>query len=514
MKIPSPLLHRLNAWDILALLTLLGTLVFRLAYLVDARFAGDEAFMYMTARRVAEFKLFPVYGVNMTGEEIWTPGGLYHLVMAIPLLLSKEIEAPIVLTVLMNILGLGLGYRVFRREYGPAAAFGALALMAFNPFSVYFSDRHWNPDVLVPLGFLWLWLLLRAVRGEGRRPWLWLAILLAVAPQAHLSCSHLTLLTLAVLLVLKPRVAWRDAWIGAGIGVATYVPYFVWDGMNGFENTVAVLTHVSGQKAPAVEALRALYYQVLYGGGDFTYFLGKGFWFPMTEWGFLGGDGWRLTKEFYGLPEAQGWALAGAVGLGVLASLTAHLGLVGAGIVRAVRGGRVALARDPLAAVVLVNLPLMLGTLLLSRKAFYPHYTMVLFPLSAAALAWMLGRLRGPAPMVVAAVAAVALAAVQGGLCARYYETEESKTSLEVMREATRTILEDSEGKPAAFDCLLPRTRQGSYPVHILSREYFHKPFREDSGAPIRYALVPRDSPAGRTAKKVWEVGRVWLIRR
>jgi hypothetical protein len=317
--------------------------------------------------------MFPVTGVSVSGEEIVTPGGLYHLVMAIPLIVSSRPEAAVAWIVLLNVAGLFLGWRLLRGEYGPRAALGALLLLAFNPFSVFFSDRHWNPNLLAPLGFLWMGLLAGAIRNGGRRTWGALAALLVVAPQIHLGSTHLVFLTVAALALARPRMRWGAILVGAAAGTATYLPYFVWDGMRDFANTRGLFGHVAQAAAPYSEVLRAVYYQVLYAGGDMTYAIAKGSWFPMTEWGFLEGDGQARYAAFLGLPGFGGVVLAGALATALLGSLAAHLHLVVSGLATWARRGRAFLVEDPFAALALLNLPVLALSFLLARKAFYPH---------------------------------------------------------------------------------------------------------------------------------------------
>lgn len=493
---------------------LLGALAFRLAFFADARFAGDEAWQWHTALGTARFHLFPVTGVSVTGQDVQTPGGLYHLLMALPLLAWSRPEAAAGFVVLLNVAALAVGWRLLRGQYGPRAALGALLVAAVNPFSVFLGDRQWNPDLLVPLGMVWLGLLAAAVRDGGPRAWGWLAGLLAVAPQIHLGCTHLVFLTLAVVAAARPAVRWKAVLAGGAAGVATYLPYFVVDGLKGFQNTAGLLGHVASAKAPLGEMARAVYHQVLYGAGDLTYQVAKGFWFPMTEWEFLGGaEGRRLYGELLGLPGAGGWALAAGLGIGLLVSAAAHLHLLAATGTAWARGLRDAVRRDPLAAAAVLNLPVLLLSFGLARKAFYPHYTIVVFPLALVAVAGLLARLPGRvAVAVVGALAAVAV--THGVLVARTYQRDEAPVSVHVAVEAARIIGQDARGKPVAVEFAVPRTRMGSYPVVVVAGDLWGTPIVEDGRSSTRYRIVPPGSREVEDATAAWDLGGALVVRR
>jgi hypothetical protein len=514
MDNPVTLSHS-RVWDALAVVVLAASLIFRLGFLPDARFAGDEAYQYQTAKRTSEFKVFPVKGFSVTGDKAMTPGGTYHLLMAIPLLVSKQPESAIVFVVLLNIIALGGGYLLFRREYGSPGAFAALAMAAFNPFSVHFSDRHWNPNLLIPIGFLWVALMTHILRGNGRRSWIGLGALLVMAPQVHLSCTHLVFVTIASLVIARPRIDWKRAFLGIALGLLTYVPYGAVELWQGFPNTRALVSHMSHAAAPTGEAARALYYQALYGAGDMTYFVAKGFWFPMTEWGFLSGEGRERLAGFLGLPSVVGILHLSATLGAIILAVAAHVAQIGTFLGSWLRIGHKEVQRDPLALLVILNLPILVGSLLLARKLFFPHYTIVLFPLAMAPIAWGAGRLARARPSLPIAVSVLSLmfALHHGLLVAKDYRMEESRTSLHVMKEVASVIVSDGAGAGFRFECRVPRTRQGSYPVHVLARELHGQGLNESRTARIRYVLDLPESSLKSQALRVWDLGPVWLYR-
>ncbi|MBP7127077.1 hypothetical protein KBD49_12005 [Myxococcota bacterium] len=502
-------------WDFMAWGLLAASLAFRLVFFDQARFAADEALQYHIAREVGDFRLFPTQGTLTTvAENARIPGGAYFLIIGLPQFLFHSPEASMALIVLVSVAGLGLGYRLFRREYGPPAALAAMLLAAFNPFHLFHSDRIWNPNLMAFFGFLALTLLVRAVRGEGRRPLFWLAFLLVAVPQIHLSCVLLAALAAVLLAVARPRdLPWRQGLWGAAAGFGTYVPYFVADGLKGFPNTRLLLGHAATATAPVAEAFRAMYYMVLYPAGEMSYFVAKGSASPMTEWGFYGGEGLRQMGAFLRWGSPWGWALTGVLILALLLSLAAALATLGHVLRDLVRRGREAVRQDPLAFLALVNLPLV-AMMFWGRKLFFPHYTMVVFPLALVPAAWAVSRISQEGWHRGILALLVPIAATQGFLSARYYQEEEAKISVPVYRETARRILEDSPGVPVALECALPRTQCSGYPVHVLAIHEMGRDFREDRNARRRYTLTLPGEERARGAIRVWDLGPVWLVRR
>lgn len=512
---PNPPGGSSRVFDIAACVVLAASLAFRLGFFDQARFASDEALQYGVAKSVAAFDLFPVQGTAITGAvNAYIPGGAYYGILALPLLVFNGPEASMALIVMLSVGGLAIGYRLLRREFGPSAALGGLLLAAFNPFNLFHSDRIWNPNLLLPIGFVFLYLLARTIRGEGRRPSFWLGALLVAAPQIHLSCAHIILLTAVALVVAWPAgFRWRQFAVGMAVGAATYLPYLVADGLRGFENTLALFGNLSGTTAPPIEALRAVYYMVLYAAGDMTYYVAKGAAFPMTEWGFLRKGGLDLMAGFLGLPAWHGVLLIAGIAVGLLASLGATLGMLGCAVVAFARRGRVAVRQNPLMFLAVLNLPL-LAILFWGRKAFYPHYTIVVFPLALVPVAWALSRIRSAWLLRCALVVLALVAVAQGVLSARYYRQEEARTSVPVFREAAAAILSDSPGTAVAFGCDLPRTQCSSYPAHVMAHRDLGRDFPEDRAARRRYTLVLPGEEHAVGAVRVWDLGPVWLVRR
>ncbi|HOA12988.1 MAG TPA: hypothetical protein PKH54_01680 [Myxococcota bacterium] len=501
---------------VVAVALVMASCLFRLWFVPDARLAGDEATQYSTAMQVADLKLFPVKGVNMTGDAAMTPGGLYHLIMSIPFFFTDDPRGAGVFLVLLNCASMLFGWFILRREFGGVAATFGLIISLFNPFSVFFSDRQWNPNLLVPLGWLWIWLLLSAFRGEGRFRWGWLATLLVVSPQIHMSCPHLTIMTVVMMAVFRPRIRPLQIAGGTAIGMATYVPYLAVDAYNGWSNTTRILNQLSEAAAPWYEAFRGGLYQLLYAGGDYTYFLGKGFWFPMTEWGFLGSGGSTAYSTLLGFPSWPGYPALALLCAALAVAAAAHAFVLLDAVRRGSRGVTAFIRSEPLTVLAILNIPVLILLMLKTSKPFYPHYSMVLFPLAIVPVAAAVSRLGRSRTLVAGLmVLAAAIALNQAILTARYYRAEESKASVHLVVEASRTILADAG--PSSFRLVfdMPGTRMGTWPFATVARVLHKAEWRErKDGTRLTYVIAPPGSRHEARAARIWDIDGKRLIRK
>lgn len=468
-------------------------------FLPLARFAGDEAFFFKTAKDVAELKYFPVHGSFVTGSEARVPGGLFHLLMAIPVLIYPDPIAPMLMTCILNVLALFLLFSLIRKHYGSEVALFTLLFALFNPFSVLFADRQWNPNLLIPIGTLWLFLITRISEGEPKWSWFFLFFLLVVSMQIHLSVAHLFVVTLLYLLFWrekKPNL--KFSFIGVGVGLAFYVPYLVHEANHGFQNTRHLLFQISKAHFMPLEALRACYYQVLYAAGEITYFVAKGYWFPMTEWGFYGKGGGAEIKRFLG----DYWLFFVAVScISVIFCLAAHIYSL-----------RTKLRKKALPSLVFINIPILFLDTLLSKKAFFPHYTILLFPLALVAVAefgsWVIEKSKAPSFSFAVLVCLCHLL-----FSARIYEHHEAPVSYMVMKEMANVVAQDAGASAVRLEFRIPRTRIGSYELKILASEVLKQEIRENGNSKITYALVPPNDKLINTATKAWDLGYAWLLK-
>lgn len=206
-----------------ALVGLAGIL--RLSWLGTTEFKADEARLLALALDMADGKL-ALHGISSSVGLPNFPMSVW--LYALPLVVWPHPYAATLFTGLLNTLAVLAGYWLVRRYWGVVAAIAATLMSAVSPWAVIFSRKIWAQNLL-PL-FVMLWVIGLALALVERKPrFIWLALVaLALAVQIHLSALALVPATVVLLLVFWRRLSWKDLLIGAGLGVLTAVPFFIY----------------------------------------------------------------------------------------------------------------------------------------------------------------------------------------------------------------------------------------------------------------------------------------------
>ena len=148
---------------------------------------------------------------------------------------------------------------------------------------------------------------------------------------------------------------------------------------------------------------------------------------------------------------------------------------------------------------------------LFARKAFYPHYTIVLFALCLAPIAAVVSAMGKGASRVFLA-AGIILALAQGITTRGWYNQEERVVGLSTFLDAGKIVCFDP-ARRLAFDIRVARTRVGNYPLRILCRDYFQHPKAFSSRARVMYTLYRFDHKV-HGHPRYWNLGSAILVKR
>ncbi len=479
-----------NYWIALVVLFALG-LVFRLVFIHHCRFAGDEARFYGEARSVLTEGVFPALGTSVTGGAARLPGGTFTLLMVPAFLFSKSPLAGNVVVMLLSLLAYWLLVSVVRRWMGARVSLAFAVLILFSPWSYFYSDRIWNPNVLILFCAGLLWAATRVIDRPRSRQVFWIPLLVIVVPQIHLSGVLLLLFAILFWAAYRPKIHKWAAAGGIAAGVMFYVPYLVSEFQSGFRNTKLLLSLPADPAFSAVDFYRGPLNLVVFASGEMGYLLRKGFWFPYNELGFyFRQDGLTVTHRFFGGGFGAGLLVAFA-----LASLALAFAALVFWIIDLARSRREAwkfLKKNPLVlgfALALLLTPLLL---LLGRKSYHPHYIYLFYPLAFVPLLALFSKLdRGR--RFVAVLVWVGIAAVsQTVMSAHVYQVSERPISFPQQRAVMDFIYKTAGSRHFAIDFRLTRSRFDTNPFQVLARHYYQKPFRENHRAGLRYTLFDR----------------------
>ncbi len=209
----------------LAIVLFLVALAARLALVFTSRFAGDEAPFWEVARGIAKGTSFPTLGPSITGGAARHPGPAFYWLMALPQLVSSAPEVTNAYVAVLGAISVVLYFHALRPFFDDAGAGLAALFMACMPWSTLYWDRIWNPNVLGFLVALAFWSACRLRRDPSSSAVALLLVACAAMPQFHLS-SPVVWCALAALVVPTAR-GWSRRWaaVGAGLGLALYVPF-------------------------------------------------------------------------------------------------------------------------------------------------------------------------------------------------------------------------------------------------------------------------------------------------
>lgn len=434
----------------------------------EARFTGDEAEQWGTARQIATFERAPIFGPAITGSPARLPGASYYYLAAVPQLLGASPRIGGIFIALLHVLAGVLIALLIKEARSTRAALVFFALFTFAPWDIFFGDRIWSACVTPLFGTFALY-----GAAKSRESGFWQGMTLAlclILPQLHFS-APMCWVACAVLLYLRPPVRWSKGWLAAGFAVAfaTYAPVLVSEVMKDFENTRAILTYSGGKESVSYAALspvKTALYAVVFGSADISYQLEKGYW-----GGHFDEISAYFTTWYWGrLPFFL--SIAFALGGWVVAVLTTFPKLrkreLEAAMVAAILAGYA------------------VGAILLavSRKQFFPHYVALMLPAALFPIAVGLDRLRN-APLIAGCAATMALMAQQ---TIHYYRQVDALNGVNNTLAMVGAAVEEKGSIALRFDGY-----PNNYAWGEVARLYHQKPLNIDARGDIKLHVHNRE---------------------
>lgn len=481
---------RADPWRVAAAVVLLVGLVIRVLFLPDARFTGDESLFYERAMRVVGGEWFPTVGPAVTGGPFKHPGGTFYLLMSLPLFFSSSPYGPMLVVVTLNLIGYALLFTAVRRLLGAPTALVFLVLLVTSPWSLFYSDRIWNSNLVLPLTALVLWALVDVVQRPRSRRVGWVVFGILVFPQFHLSVGLLLFVVLVVWAVHRPAIDRRGVWVGALAAFLLYLPYLVLEVWDGFPNTREAFSVIGEGTEGLTEAIRGTICFLTFPTTEISYFAERGYWFPHDTLHYYGAEGPGLAgmATFLG-GGAWGDVLAGAVVATVVLVAAAFVGLLVALVVSS-RARRVLLREQPLVPAFFAAVVAVPALLALAGKPFVPHYALPLFPLAFVPLLLGVRALTARrAGLVAVSVLTLALATANVATAARYYGEVDARVSIPSTEEVVRTIYEVGRDRSCKIRFDMEKYRLDSRPILRLAKWRFGREIHEAEDADVRIRI-------------------------
>lgn len=442
----APNRRSLPSW-VLPGLAFLVVGLFRLPVLDQARFTGDEAYFWATARSIAVGGFRPLYGPPVTGSAALHPGPAFYYLMALPQLFGASPWQGSAFVAGLHGLGAACFF-VWARTWASSVASGvAVLLLSVSPWASVYGDRIWLSCVTPVWAMVTLMLAGWALREDrwARSAQAGTVAMLVLGPQFHLSAP-----LIAVVVVVwwwKRRSALRGgaAVVGVGLllGLLGYAPTLWHELCHGFEQYEQLWRNqAEAATLPSpgwTDALRALLYPVLFATAEIGFHFARGYWQPVGEVAMYvhreGAAAW-LARHGWGEGALVLWSVAISVWAWAGALKGALLrGAAGDDRMHRAGGGEGREEARPYRAIVVAlgagigAAVLLLGLL---HKGFYPHYVNTfLFPaFLPLALGWDRIWGRGAVGRGLAITSLIGVFLGMGLVRARYYRTVDALNGL------------------------------------------------------------------------------------
>ena len=295
----------LPPWLAPALLTLLGAWL-RFYHLTDVYANLDHAYPLAQAIRWLQLGHWPLLGQG-TSVLVANPPGMAYL-MAVPWLLFGSEWGAACFAAALNLLAVPLTYQAARHAAGRPAGLAAMALVAANPWVVFFSRGTWVQGLLPFWTALTFTLLLRALFRRGRPVSggrLWAALLALTGLTQMYLLALLSLAPVGLILAINWRRLPRRALALGGAGLLLASGWFGLQLARDWPNQAPKLAGFFENSQPAQLDATAFNHALrLVSGADFE-----------VENGNDGSPAWPVRRL---LSQVLAAALSGILLLGVL----------------------------------------------------------------------------------------------------------------------------------------------------------------------------------------------------
>jgi hypothetical protein len=212
----------------------------RLADLRHTLFLNDQVSLLQVGQAAMRDGGLPITGIPSSLGTLNTPFSIY---LYLPFAALGSPFAATWMIALANLMALMLTYVVVDRTFGRLAAGVTLALYATSAYAVLYSSYFWQQTAVAPFLLVYL-LTLYAGVVQKRKRWLVVHLVsLGLLSQLHPITTYLIPTTLVGLVLLWPRIPWRDLAIGLFCIGLFYVPTLIWGVMSNWADMQVLLRH-------------------------------------------------------------------------------------------------------------------------------------------------------------------------------------------------------------------------------------------------------------------------------
>lgn len=220
--------------------------IFRLFFLSLMEFKKDEAIFFFHNYLFLKGIIFPLSGEPLSNGVHNFP--FFTYLLAIPSLFFLDPQFLTWIIAFVNIFAIILGYVLFRKIYGNFTAVIASLLLTLSPWSILFSRKIWEPDILLVFSIPFYYFAYRVIYKNDKIAYFGLGLLGTLLGQIHPSALCIVLITIGFMAVAKIKINSKPLLKGIALGIIPSLPYWYYQFFNGtFCKDCSVLgkTHAS-----------------------------------------------------------------------------------------------------------------------------------------------------------------------------------------------------------------------------------------------------------------------------
>ncbi|NMC35845.1 hypothetical protein GYA49_02255 [Candidatus Beckwithbacteria bacterium] len=215
-----------NTWFWASFIFILAA-AFRLTNLSLIEFKADEALAMLSAASFYQ-KPFIASNSGVSSIGILYPPLSYFIITILSLFSSSPVFVSFLIALINSALVV-LFYLLLRKYYGKLVAIVASVWMASSPWSILFSRKIWNPDLVLILVLPILYFLLQILKKPNKKAYLWLFLCLALLTQLHFSGLYLLLIIGGIFFYYKVKPGYQQAGLGFALGIIPALPLFFYN---------------------------------------------------------------------------------------------------------------------------------------------------------------------------------------------------------------------------------------------------------------------------------------------
>ncbi len=197
--------------------------IFRVTSPSLIEFKSDEAInLFLASRPVFGHLIAPGGTVSSVG--VLNPP-LFNYFLLPLVIISKDPKVISMLIGLINSIAIGLLFLILKRYYGLKIALVSSLLLSLSPWSILYSRKIWNQDIILPLSLPLIYSFHKLIIEKNLKYWmLYMASSLFLIQIHQASIFFISLITI-FLILQKARIDLRYILIGLFIGIIPLVPY-------------------------------------------------------------------------------------------------------------------------------------------------------------------------------------------------------------------------------------------------------------------------------------------------